>query len=57
VTSRSRPDWVGEVVDAARVDDGHVSVRWQSPSGIRLQPVDESVGTLRLFDERTVGQR
>jgi hypothetical protein len=34
VTSRLHPDRAGEVVSTARIDNGHVSVRWRSPSGI-----------------------
>jgi hypothetical protein len=32
VTSRSRPDWSGEVVDTTRFESGYVAVRWHSPS-------------------------
>jgi hypothetical protein len=43
VTSRSHPDWTGEVVDTERFESGYVSVRWRSPSGVLLQAVEEPV--------------
>jgi hypothetical protein len=52
VTSRLHPDWVGEVVDAAKTENGRVAVRWRSPSGVLLRTVEESVDGLALLRPR-----
>jgi hypothetical protein len=49
VTSRARPDRVGEVVDASRLPSGYVSVCWRTPSGTSLRAVDEPVDALILL--------
>jgi hypothetical protein len=52
VTSRLHPDRAGEVVSTARIDNGHVSVRWRSPSGVLLHAVEEPVDGLALLRPR-----
>jgi hypothetical protein len=52
VSSRSHPDWMGEVVDTARFESGYVAVRWRSPSGVLLQAVEEPVDGLALLRPR-----
>jgi|SRR5947209_8028777 len=49
VTSKARPDRVGEVVDASQLQSGHVSVRWRTPSGTSSRVVDEPVDALVLL--------
>jgi hypothetical protein len=45
VSSTSHPDWWGQVVDAARLESGYVSVRWRSPSGISMhRAAEEPIG-------------
>jgi hypothetical protein len=55
VTSRTHPDWVGQVVDTGRIDSGYVAVRWRSPSGVLLQAVEEQVDGLALLRPRVEG--
>jgi hypothetical protein len=50
VTSRSHPDWTGEVVDTAKFESGYVAVRWRWPSGMSThEAVEEPIEGLLLL--------
>jgi len=47
VTNAAKEDWVGEVVDTARLGKAYVTVRWRTSSGMSLQPMEEDARSLR----------
>jgi hypothetical protein len=57
VTSRPHRDWSGEVVDTDRIENGYVSVRWRSLSGVLLEAVEEPIEGLVLHGRLGLNQR